>query len=109
MSTRLRRNASLLQLLSKSTPAERKVILRRGGPDLTKTICECVQNVLNGNVKTTRRRLAALRRHKALLRRLAKGSLKSQSRYLAQTGGGAFLPALLAAAIPTIIDLLRGS
>jgi lipoate synthase len=109
MSARLRRNISLLRLLSKSSPSERKVILKRGGPDLIKTICECAENVLNGNVKTTPRRLSALRKHKNHLRRLVRGTLKSQTRHLQQKGGGVFIPALLAAALPTIVELLKNA
>jgi len=109
MSTRIRRNIHLLEVLRKASPTLRKELLKSGGNDLTKSICECVENVLNGNVKLTSAQRRKLLRHKQALRRIASSqSIGARKRYINQQGG-AFLPALLAAAIPAIIQLIHGA
>lgn len=86
----------LLDALAKAKPAERKKILQKSNFGLIKSIVECIENVLDGNVKLDKNRLKKLKRYKNQLRGIYKSGKKwtSKKKVIIQTGG-AFLPALL--------------
>jgi len=97
MSNRLRDNIELLKLLKKAkTPSQRNAIIEVAGNDLVYAICECIQNVLEGNVRLTSKRKAELAVYVDVLRDLAdrKTKVEQKKKILKQKGG--FLPALLA-------------
>lgn len=105
-SARLRQNLPLLKALAKTKSAQaRKEIMNAGGDDLTKSICECATNVLNGNARLTPTQLRKLRKYKNGLRNIVGArSLGAKKRHIQQQGG-AFLPALIAPLIGLIGSL----
>ncbi len=99
MSKRLAKNIDYLRVLCKSNKRQRDGILKGADKELVYTICECIDNCLNGNVKLTGNQVAKLKRKKAVLRRLRdkKVSVTQKKKLLVQHGG--FLSALLAPVI----------
>ena len=70
------------------------LLKRHCSPEFTKCICECVKNVLVGNVKLTPEHKRKLKRHKHSLRKLtSKKTSQKEKKRLVQSGG--FLGALL--------------
>jgi hypothetical protein len=96
-----------LQLLSSCAPQLRKAILQNSNLDLIRCVCECCLNVLEGTVPVDKRTKTRLKRHRRLLRQLARGNLglKSKKNLIVQSGGG-FLLALLPAVISAITALV---
>jgi hypothetical protein len=96
----------MLQVLRKSNPKLRKILLRNCDPEIIKTICEIAINTLNGNIKVSKNNFAEFKKHKIFLRKLAcpKSSLKSKRKIIVQKGG--FLPALLGTVISGVIGNL---
>ena len=98
---RIVRNYKDLYRLSKSKSAkQRKAILKQGGMDLSKCICECVLNVIKGNVSLKAGQKKTLHRHRKDLRLLAgkKTVAATKKKILNQRGGflGAVLGPILA-------------
>lgn len=86
----------LLDVLAKAKPGERKTILKKSNFGLIKSIVECIENVLDGNVKLDKNRVKKLKKYKSQLRKIYTSGRKwtSKKKVIIQTGG-AFLPALL--------------
>lgn len=97
----------LLDKLAKASPKERKKILEKANFELIKSIIECTQNVLNGNVELEDKCFIKLKKHKKILRRInsAKEKLKQKKEFIIQNGG-AFLPALLSPIIGILLNRL---
>jgi hypothetical protein len=95
---RLKRNYPLLKALEKGSCSQRKLIVKKAGPELIKTICDICYNIKRGNISMQEENRKRLIRSKKVLRRLAdkKIGLKTKQRELIQTGG------FLAAVIPAI-------
>lgn len=94
MSRNLRKNALMLKVLSKATPAATKAIIKTGGHDLVNALCECSLNLLKGNVPLTPQQKKRLSRYKTTLRALAERKTSWKKRKaLLQKGG--FLQHLL--------------
>ena len=111
MSERIKRNLPLIRALAKArTLRERKLIMDTGGDDLVKSICECVTNVLRGNVRLKPKERRRLARYKRALRRImnAKG-IGAKRRHLVQKGGLAFLPALIGPLLGALIGSFGSS
>ena len=102
---RLRRNGPILRLLQKAPTSLQKSILDKASPELIRCICDCVHNVLQGNVSLSRYYKNKLSRHKTKLLKLTdrKVALKKKKR-LVQTGR--FLPLLQSALAPVISGVL---
>ena len=94
---RLQKNISYLDVLAKAKPSQRKAILQTADKDLILCLCECILNVLNGNVPLKPDIQEKLGKYKAQLRILASKETPAKYRkdILVQKGG-AFLPLLLA-------------
>ena len=88
---RLRKNGPTLQLLQNASKPSRKRILDKASPELILCLCNCIHNILQGNVTLSRHYKQKLRQHKTKLRKLThrKVALKTKKQ-LVQTGG--FLP-----------------
>lgn len=86
----------LLDTLARAKPSERKTILKQSNFGLIKSIVECIENVLDGNVKLDKNRVKKLKKYKSQLRKIYTSGRKwtSKKKIIIQTGG-AFLPALL--------------
>jgi hypothetical protein len=96
------KNLNHLELVGCCKSKLRKAILKNSDKDLIITICECVYNLLCGNVITDRKILKKLESHKKTMRKLVSSndSIESKRNLLIQKGG--FLPII----IPTILDLV---
>lgn len=93
----------LLEALAKAKPLERKALLEKSNFGLIKSIVECIENVLDGNVKLDKSRMKKLKKYKNQLRKIYASGRKwtSKKKVIIQTGGG-FLSALL---VPVISAL----
>jgi len=103
----LQKNIAYLKLLKKSTkPSERRFIIESADNTLIRCICECILNILNGNVKLNKTNLANLKQYAQLLCQLVdkKTTIKAKKNLLIQKGG--FLPALLAPVIGVATSLI---
>jgi hypothetical protein len=74
-----------------------------------KGLCECVQNLCNGNIKCDKKQLQAFRRYKQHIHRIAYGkgannTLEHKRQVLIQHGG--FLPQLAQLAIPLLAGII---
>ena len=102
MSTCLKKNAHMLGVLAHATPAMCKAIIGAADRELMTCLCECAQNILNGNVPLTPCHLKQLQRYCADVRTLAKKRApKHTKKKILQKGG--FLSALLA---PIAVEVL---
>ena len=54
MSLRLKNNLHYLKALCKCKPAARKAILEHADGELINCICECIDNILKGNIKISK-------------------------------------------------------
>ena len=92
MSTRLKNNLHYLKALCKCKPAARKAILEHADGELINCICECIDNILKGNIKISKVHKKKLGRSTKVLDTLRKKKtgLKKKKALLVQHGG--FLP-----------------
>ena len=95
MSARLEKHIDYLKVLNKTNPKTRSAILQNADKELLLCICECVENILNGNVRLTPKQQNELKKYAKALRQLRdKGTkLQKKKKLLVQKGG--FLAALL--------------
>ena len=102
MSSRVKRQAPVLQALAKAHPHVCKAILRGADKDLLQCLSECALNIVKGNVPLTSAQKGGLSKYKQKLRKVAdkKVSLK-QKQKIVQTGG--FASALLVPLIGKVI------
>ena len=93
----------LLKVLSRCKPKIRNAILKNCENNLIHIICDCVYNVVKGNVPgLTQEKVNKLSRHKTSLFKLTrKVPIKEKRKFLIQKGGG-FLPCLLLLIAPLI-------
>ena len=91
----------LLKVLSHCKPKIRNTILKNFENDLIHIMCDCVYNVVKGNVPgLTQEKANKLARHKTSLIKLSKTvPIKEKRKILIQKGGG-FLPFLLPLVAP---------
>ena len=83
-----------------------KSLVKTADKNLICAICECIQNVMNGNVKISKRLLNKLKPDKDILRKLQKqGTLKSKKKLLLQKGGSVFTY-IIPAALSVLTQLL---
>jgi len=84
----------------------RKAIISNCDRELVNSICECVLNVLNGNVKLSGCVTRKLRKHKAVLRKVAdkRVPISSKKKLIVQRGG--FLLPLLSAVLPSLATFI---
>ena len=102
MSRRVEQNYELLKLLAKSKGKQRQAILDASGSELLRALCECVHNLLRGNILLStnqKRKLASKKNH---LRDLAAKQVSfKRKREIIQRGGN-----LLTVLLPPIIESL---
>jgi hypothetical protein len=100
---KIKKNINLLKVLASPNTHMRNALIKSADRDLICSICECIQNVINGNVKIDDKIKKKLFQQKEHLRRLQKkSSLKNKKKILIQKGGS-FLPMLL----PIVLSLLN--
>lgn len=103
VSDNIKKNISLLKVLSKAKASARKNILANCDSSLTKAICECTKNVLSGRVDVSPSVYRKLKPYARHLRKIThRGTpLPAKTKVIQQHGG--FLGALLGALLPIII------
>lgn len=106
MSSRMRRNLSLLELIYKSPPALRRVIISNANLDFINALCEIAFNVLQGNIPLTNQQYKQLKKKKSLIRLIADKKIKTLKKRKTINQSGGFLLPLLGAAIPFITSLI---
>jgi hypothetical protein len=96
-----------LQSLIKLTPRKRREQLEKANLQFIKSIVECIENVMKGNIQLKKECREKLIKYKTVLRRIFHGSnkLKTKKEIIVQNGG-AFLPALLAPVITILAERL---
>lgn len=109
MSGRLLRNHSLLKLLLKATPKQRRVILQAATDEFILCLCELALNVLHGNIPLTQQQHQKLKRNRTEIKFVAdkKVRVKRKRRLINQQGG--FLLPLLSVAVPFITSLIASN
>ena len=103
MSRRIRTHAVLLKALAHCTAKQRKTLLKTADRGLIDAICECIVNVINGNIKLTPSQKRTLSKHKQRLRKLSHRhtSFRERKRLLNQRGGF-ILPMLMRLIVPAV-------
>ncbi|KAJ8018951.1 hypothetical protein HOLleu_42761 [Holothuria leucospilota] len=106
---RLKKHAHELRFLAKCSPHQRKALLRHADESLITSLCECVSNVVKGNVPVSKAQRSKLARYKKHLRALGDKRLSRPKRrdILVQQGG--FLSVLLKPIISSLGGLLIGA
>ena len=99
MSKRIKKHIHLLSLICECNRRQRNALIQTLSKDQLLAICECVDNVLNGNVKLDSKVLRSVRGKRNQFREIRKRSVPTRLKKeaLLQTGGA--LPALLIPAI----------
>lgn len=106
--SKLKRNYDSLKLLSSCPKKLRNSIIKSGSKDLIDTICECVFNLLNGNIDLPPIEIQKFEKQKSSLRKLLKNtSLKEKKKVLVQKGG--FLQILLPAIITGLANIISSA
>ena len=102
----LRSNFHALHVLKTATPKLRKAIVSNCDRELVHSICECVLNVLNGNVRLSDCVARKPRKYKVVLRKVAdrRVPLSGKKKLIVQRGW--FLLPLLGAVLPAIASLI---
>ena len=84
----------MLSLLAQAKPCMCKAIIGAADRDLITCLCECAQNILNGNVPLSKAHLKRLHQYRMDMHKLAKKrTAKHTKKKILQKGG--FLAALL--------------
>lgn len=101
------RTLELIKLISKTK--QPKPLIKKCSKSEIKTLCECVLNVIYGNIPLTKTQKSRLSPYKESLRKLSnkKTPLYKKKKILIQKGEG-FLSILLPAAISVISSLIHG-
>jgi hypothetical protein len=95
-----------LKFLIASTSSKRKKYLENADDELIKLIIECCYNTLNGTLKFSPTKKEKIRKHRNLIRKIAKAghNLKQKKKILIQSGKGVF--SILLPAIISIVSAL---
>jgi hypothetical protein len=103
MSKRVKGNLPYLQVLAKSKPKIRKVIIEQTPNEVVMSICECCYNLLKGIIPLSPRQKQRLSRYKKHLRTLADKTISHtrKKRLLNQKGGN-----ILTALPPPVLTAL---
>src|SRR3989441_6501456 len=109
MSETLKKFSPYLRLLHKSSPKARNALTKQHcSPEFIRCICECVKNVLVGNVNLSSEHKRRLRRHRRSLRKLVlKKTPLTEKKRIIQSGG--FLSALLGPIVKVLGGLFGSS
>ena len=103
-----------LTLLSKAAknPTKRNKLIDVADTSEIRAVSECIKNILEGNVPLSKKHLNQMKRHKLLLRSLAKRCypVKKKKTILKQKGGfiGALIPMAISALSGMLPSLLKG-
>ncbi|MCP4364286.1 MAG: hypothetical protein GY800_03185 [Planctomycetes bacterium] len=96
MSKRIKKYLEILKILKKATPEQRKALLKVADPDLILCLCECVDNILRGNIKLPKKKKDELAKYIKVLRKIQDRTIPKERKRALLVQNGGFLPALLA-------------
>lgn len=104
-----KRHADILRALQHFSAKERAAFFRAADTKLVRCVCECVFNVLCGNVPIHSKHKIELKKHASVLRKLVekkngRRNLVHKRRLIMQNGG--FLPTLLIPILKTLAQLM---
>lgn len=107
MTKRVISHLSKLEKLMKAKPKKRRVLLQKASLLFIKTLVECVENVMSGNIQLKSECKEKLRKYKSILRKIfnSENKLKAKKEIIIQNGG-AFIPALLAPVVTILAERL---
>ena len=101
--SRFKRNTKFLSKLSAiRTKGERLKLINQANPNQIFAIMDAANNILKETYPITSKQKTRLIPHRDNIRLLGRARTYTQARRILQSGGGSFLPALLA---PIIIEL----
>lgn len=92
----MQRNLNWLKAIRCCSKSEKEQLLKAAKPEAVNAICDCVHNILRGNVPLTANEKKSLQSKKSILRKLANRKVKATERkkILVQHGSG-FLNSIL--------------
>lgn len=96
-----------LKELAQAKPKIRKKLLESANLVLIKSIVECIDNVLIGNIRLTKKYKEKLRKYKNILRKInTTGTKLAHKKNIIVQNGGGFPPILLAPVISVLDEHL---
>ena len=101
----LRKHADVLCILAKAKPKLVKQLIIGAEPSLVRTLSECADNVLRGNLQLTPTQKRKLARYAPSLRTVRKKSAPVKSKKVLLMKGG-FVGALASVVAPLLLKLL---
>ena len=105
MSHRVNKYKHQLKFLSVCDNKTCKQVIHSSDKELVKCICECVLNVLQGNIPVSQKEKSKLQKYKSDLRSLASDKPLTEKKRIIQKGNG-FLPMLLGPVLAALGPLL---
>lgn len=94
---------SLLKIIFNAKPELRNALLKYADKNLVCALCECVLNIISGNIAIDDKQKKKLSKHKSLLRKIVKKTKSWKTKRTIIQKGGNFLIPLLAPIIGSII------
>jgi hypothetical protein len=104
---RLKRNIDYMKILARAKKRQRDALLTTADKDLILCLCDCANNILNGNVRLNPDQYQKLKKYKLPLRSLIDKRIKvkdKQDIIVNQKGG--FLPLLLTPILSIVGSLI---
>ena len=104
----MNKHKNLLSILASAKPNLRESIIHKCDKQLVQCICECILNLLHGNININRETLCKLKKYKNTFRKIIKKSnLQSKKKILIQQGG--FLQYLIPAVISGLSSIISSA
>ena len=106
----MKKHLDFLNFLSKTHPFQQRALLETAEPDQVCAICECIYNIMHGNIPIPEGIKEVLAPRKQILQDLAdtKVPYKIKKEILLQSGGS-ILGALIPPAISAIFEFINNS
>jgi hypothetical protein len=105
MAPSIKRHPQFFRKLCSANTPQRKLYINNATDAEINSVCECALNLCRGNIPLNCRQKKLLFPHRNTIRKVARTQNSDEARQLLMQKGG-FLPALAAAVIPIIADLI---
>ena len=107
MGSRVRRNKEFLGYIAKCSKKQRINCIKNARPDELKSLCDCSLNVYRGNVRLKKPDFEKLYPFRRTLKKISEGKGRAgKKKTLLLQKGGALIPLLLSAVLPSLISSL---
>ena len=108
MTKRILKNLELLKALHQCTKSQQCNLIKSARPEQINAICDCIHNVLQGNVPLSNSQKGKLKKKKNILRKLTdkKNKTLTRKKLLVQHGSG-FLSSILEPVIKVISGVIE--